>query len=128
MKGRELSPRLTLKVSDKLNKKRDIRNLFLFLGIEESKINTIFQNNKDEIEEAVYQLLIEWRKRQRTRGEAYNVLWKALTDEEVNLSSIAYEVLKEPPIEETNGSPITGEFYFYLKKWSHFNFIKIRTV
>ena len=103
---RELTPRLTHKISQTLTKRCDIRNLFLFLGIEENKIDTVFQNNKDEIEGAVYQLMIEWRKRQRTRAETYDTLWKALTDEEVNLSSITYEVLKVLPAEVIQEKPI----------------------
>ena len=75
--------------------------------MEQHKINTIFHNNKDDIEESVYQMMIEWQKRQRDREEAYCALWKALTDEEVNLSSIAYEVLKNPPIEDINTKPTT---------------------
>ena len=84
--------------------------------MEQHKINTIFQNNKDDIEESVYQLMIEWQKRQKDREEAYCALWNALTHEDVNLSSIAYEVLKEPPIEEMKDLPMTGYFIFYPEK------------
>ena len=98
--SRQLTDYLAFKVCGHLNKKHDIRNLFLFLRVEGYKIDAIFQNNINDREELVYQLMTEWRKRMKSPEEAYTTLWKALTDQEVNLASIAYEVLKEPPTAE----------------------------
>ena len=86
-----------LEVCSRLNKNHDIRTLFSKLKIEKHKIDTIFHDNKDAIEELVYQLMSEWLKRQDSRAGAYVRLWLALTSEEVNLSSIAHDVLKEEP-------------------------------
>ena len=53
--------------------------------------------------------MTKWRKRMTGSEEAYTALWKALTDQEVNLASIAYEVLKEPPTEKISAeSPDKG--------------------
>ena len=105
-------PKLTdpqiLKVSGRIDKKYDIRNLFYHLKIEKHKVNAIFQDNKDDIGESVHKLFDEWLKNQKDRREAYRTLWNALI--EVNLSSIAHKVLKKPPAAEVNAeSPQKGK-------------------
>ena len=108
--GPHLTDILAFKVCGRLNKKHDIRNMFLFLRVEGHKIDAIFQNNINDREELVYQLMTEWRKRMKSPEEGYTTLWKALTDQEVNLASIAHEVLKEPPTDKiTTKSPDKGK-------------------
>ena len=88
----------------------DIRKLFSFLRIEGHKVEAIFENNINNTNETAHKLMTDWRKRMKTPGEAYASLWKALTDQEVNLASIAYEILKEPPTGKiTTESPDKGK-------------------
>ena len=49
--------------------------------------------------------MTELRKKMKSPEEAYKTLPNALTDPEVNLSSIAYEVLKEPPTDKISAEP-----------------------
>ena len=65
--------------------------------MEKHKIDNIFHNNKEDIEDLVYHLMSEWLKSQYSREAAYVRLWLALTSEEVKLPSIAHDVLKEQP-------------------------------
>ena len=88
----------------------DIRKLFSFLRIEGHIVEATFENNINNTNETAHKLMTEWRKRMKGPDEAYAVLWKALTDQEVNLASIAYEVLKQPPTDEiTTESPDKGK-------------------
>ena len=99
-KGPRLTDFSALKVSLRLNDKHDIRKLFSFLRLEGHIIEAIFKKNLNDTNEIAHELMTELRKRMKTPEEAYTTLWNALTDQEVNLSSIAYEVLKEPPTDK----------------------------
>ena len=83
----------------------DIRKLFSFLRIEGHIVEATFENNINNTNEIAHKLMTGWRKRMKNPDEAYDTLWKALTNQEVNLASIAHEVLKEPPTDK-----ITTEF------------------
>ena len=103
--GPQLTDSLALNVSQRLMRD-DIRKLFSFLRIEGHIVEATFENNINNTNETAHKLMTEWRKRMTGSEEAYTALWKALTDQEVNLASIAYEVLKEPPTDKiTTESP-----------------------
>ena len=70
-----------------------------YLDVNKTKIDAILQNKKEDMQEAVYQMLSTWQKSQRNPVEAKSSLWKALTQADVNLSSIAHKVLVHPPFE-----------------------------
>ena len=70
------------------------------LKVPENTIDAILHNKKEDIQEAVYQMLREWKKTQRTPAIAFKALWNALIHSDLNLSSIAHEVLLDPPNEE----------------------------
>ena len=74
----------------------DIRMLGYHLKVPENTIEAIFHNKKEDIREAVYQMLREWKKTQRTPTIAYKALWDALTHSDLNLPSIAHEILVSP--------------------------------
>ena len=93
-----------LKVSRELNELYDIRMLGYYLEVSQTKIDAIIQNKKEDIQEAVYQMLRSWQKSQRTPVEAYSSLWKALTHGDVNLSRIAHKVLVHPSFEKDNST------------------------
>ena len=67
------------------------------LKVPENKIEAIFHNKKEDIQEAVYQMMREWKKTQTTPTIAYKALWNALTHSDLNLSSVAHEVLVDVP-------------------------------
>ena len=75
-----------------------------YLDVNKTTIDAILQNKKEDIQEAVYQMLSSWRKNQINPVEANSSLWKALTHADVNLSSIAHEVLVHPPCEKDNST------------------------
>ena len=97
-----------MKVSLRLNDKHDIRKLFTFLRIDGHIIEAIFKKNLNDTSEIAHELMTELRKRMKTPAEAYTKLWNALTDQEVNLASIAHEVLKEPPTDNISAQPPDG--------------------
>ena len=97
-----------MKVSLRLNDKHDIRKLFTFLCIEGHIIEANFKKNLNDTNEIAHELMTELRKRMKTPEEAYTKLWNALTDQEVNLASIAHEVLKEPPTDNISAQPPDG--------------------
>ena len=70
------------------------------LKVPENTIDAILHNKKEDIQEAVYQMLREWKKTQRTPTVAYKTLWDALTHSDLNLPSIAHGILVDPPNEE----------------------------
>ena len=85
----------SLKVALRLSKKLDIRILGLHLGIESHTLDNIFQNNKDDITEAAYEMLKEWRKRQPSETEGYQSLLAALKHHDVNRLDIVQDVFGE---------------------------------
>ena len=84
----------------------DIRMLAYHLKVQENTIDAILHNKKEDILEAVYQMLREWKKTQRTPAIAFKALWSALIHSDLNLSSIAHEVLLDPPNEEDKESKV----------------------
>ena len=90
--GPQLTDSLALNVSQRLMRD-DIRKLFSFLSIEGHIIDSTFKYNINNTTEIAHKLMTEWRKRMKTLEEPYTTLWNALTDQKVNLASIAFEVL-----------------------------------
>ena len=84
-------------LSHLLTRRSDLRQLAFKLGLAKHEIDAAIENNKTDHYEAAYELLSEWQKRQEGVGAAYRVLWRALTDEEVNLHQYARDVLKVKP-------------------------------
>ena len=111
---RDLTSKHILKVSRKLTEKYDIRMLGCHLEVPENTIEAIFHNKKDDIQEAVYQMLREWMKSQRTPAEAYQVLWDALMHPDVNLPSIANEVLVDSPKENAKHPSDHSKVRYYF--------------
>ena len=91
--GEELTSIRLLAVSRKLTKRSNIRTLGIYLGVEDCKLETILQNNEDDLAEAAYEMLNEWNHGQQNSKEAYTNLWKTLMDPEVNLPHIAKTAL-----------------------------------
>ena len=67
-----------------------------YLDVSKPQIDAIVQNKKEDMREALYQMLSSWRKNKEYHEEPYVSLWKALTHADVSLSSIAIEVLDPP--------------------------------
>ena len=81
----------------RLTELHDIRILGCHLDIDQIKLDAIFQNKKEDIQEAVYQMLREWQKTQMNTTQAYSAFWEALTHPDVNLSNFTHTVLGERP-------------------------------
>ena len=95
-------------MSSQLNDKHDIRKLFTFLHIKGNIIEATFKKNLNDTNEIAHELMTEWRKRITSPEVAYTALWEALTDLDVNLPRIAFEVLKEPPTDNISAQPPDG--------------------
>ena len=59
----------------------------------------------NDTNEIAHELMTEWRKRITGPELAYTALWEAVTDQDVNLPRIAFEVLKEPPTDNICAQP-----------------------
>ena len=90
---KELSEEQLYQVARRLTKKSDIRRLGLKLGVEGHRINAIFYNKRDDITEAAYDTLNEWRKDQPDAARAWITLRDALIHKDVNLAQVARESL-----------------------------------
>ena len=112
---KELTPLHICNVARRLTKISDIRLLGLHLGIEDYKINGIIHNKREEIQEAVYEMLTHWRNGQKDCETAFANLWNTLINPTVNLSCIAREALlpyseeqKDGTSTNSGGSPAGG--------------------
>ena len=88
-----LTPLHICNVARRLTKVSDIRMLGLHLGIEDYRITGIIHNKREEIQEAVYEMLTQWRNGQKDCEMAFTNLWNTLMSPTVNLSYIAREAL-----------------------------------
>ena len=80
-------------VARRLTRKSDIRTLGFKLGVKGYKMDSIFCNKNDDITEAAYEILKEWRKGQPDPKTAFITLRDALTHPDVNLQQVAHEAL-----------------------------------
>ena len=96
----KLTDILALNISERLGDKHNIRKLFSSLKVEGHIIETTINNNVNDTTEIAHKLMTQWRQRMKDSEEAYTTLWNALIHEEVNLPGIAYEVLKEHPMDK----------------------------
>ena len=94
LNGKKLTHEHLYRVARRLTSKSDIRRLGLKLGIADHRIDAIFHNKRDDITEAAYEILKEWRKSQEDAKVAFITLIKALTHPDVNLHQVAQEGLK----------------------------------
>ena len=116
---KELSDIQSLKVAFWLSKELVIRNLGLHLGIESYKLDTIFQNKKDDITEAAHEVLQEWRKRQPSSTEAYQNLLAVLKHPDVNLLHIVRDVFEESIIDKSVDSELGMKNIFVVHTKEH---------
>ena len=79
-------------VTKLLTDKFKIREFGLNLHLNAADIDSILENNKDNINEAAYQVLQKWLHGQSKRSAAYVNLKQALCDSQ--LSMIANDILK----------------------------------
>ena len=91
--GKELTHRQLYDVACKLTRKYDIRRLGLQLGVKVNRMDTIFCNKNDDITEAAYEMLKEWRNGQADPKKALITLRDALTHPDVNLQQVAQATL-----------------------------------
>ena len=85
-------------MSRHLCNKFDIRQLALELGLKSQNVDSIFENNKNDINEAAYRVLQKWLYMENNRKDAYVKLQEALRT--CQMSMIAGDVLKEGVIGE----------------------------
>ena len=90
---RRLTHQDLYEIAGRLTRISDIRTLALKLGVKEYKVDTIFCNKNNDITEAAYEILKEWRKGQPDTVTAYITLKDALTHPDVNLHQVAQEAL-----------------------------------
>ena len=72
-------------VAKLLNDKFTIRELGLNLNLNSADVNSILENNKDNINEAAYQVLQKWLHGQCERKTAYVNLVQALHDSHLSM-------------------------------------------
>ena len=63
--------RFILEVADLLTVKTQVRKLGITLGLEAREVDSILENNKDNINEAAYKVLQKWFQGQTHRTTAY---------------------------------------------------------
>ena len=90
-----------IKISARLVTNLDMRKLAFHLDIETYIVEASLKNNKGNLQEASFQILWEWYKRQSDKIEAYRRMWEGLTQK--NLFLIANEVLKVKPEKDKAG-------------------------
>ena len=81
-----------VEVADLLTEKSQIRKLGITLGLKAREVDSILENNKDNINEATYKVLQKWFQTQSSRATAYANLNRALHATE--LSMIASDVFQ----------------------------------
>ena len=74
-----------VEVADHLTEKNQVRKLGFTLGLEVRQVDSILENNKDNINEAAYKVLQKWFQRQSNRRIAYINLNRALHANELSL-------------------------------------------
>ena len=80
-------------IARRLTRKSDIRRVGLKLGVADYRIDAIFHDKRDDITEAAYETLKEWRKGQKDNRTTFITLGNVLTHPDVNLGQVAWEVL-----------------------------------
>ena len=83
-----------IRLSNKITKKRTLRTLAIVgLGVKGETVDSCLQNN-DDINDAAYEVLNDWRKTQVSKYEAYTNICKALKHGDVQLEFLIGEALQ----------------------------------
>ena len=83
--GEELTHQHLYGVACRMTRISDIRWLGLRLGVNVNRMDTIFCNRNNDITEAAYEILKEWRRGQRDPKMAFTTLMDVLIHPDVNL-------------------------------------------
>ena len=76
----ELTDSMLLSLSREFTNRSDLRTLAVKLGQDKSKVDTSLTNHQNDINEAAYDLLKQWRDSKHDATVAYQEICKALKD------------------------------------------------